>query len=191
MRLRVTLLHDGTNADVEAALTALWRAIPPEDVDVHLVTIDDASVVPAWRTLKALRSISDFLSRDRCDVIHAWLARPALICGLLRQLPDRPALITGVPGTARRMESSALASAAHITAGFLADMVTTWHPDTARWLVEAGLPSSAVAVVPRPGEDTDDPATLRRAAAHNVRLYDEAVARNLPTWRRFVRLPRL
>ena len=186
MRLRVTLLHDGSNADVEAALTALWRAVAPADVDIHLVTLEQVGYVPGLRSARGAKAIAQYLSRDRCDVIHAWLARPAVVCGVLRLLPDRPALITGVPGTAARMEQSPIASAAHLAAGFLADMVTAWHSDTADWLVRNGLPSDAVALVRDPSRADD----LEAVARHYVRLYDEAVARRRPTWRRCIRMPK-
>ena len=187
MRLRVTLLHDGSNAAVEAALTALWRAIPAEDVDVHLKSLDNASVMPWVRTVQSVRDIYPWLTRDRTDVVHAWLARPALVCGLLRQVPDSPALVTGIPGSAAQMDRAPLASAAHLAAAFLADMVTPCHADTAQWLIRSGLPSAAVAQVKDAGL-VDDPAAIAR---HHMHLYNEVVARDRPTWRRYIRLPRL
>lgn len=182
-RLRVTLLHDGTNADVDASLTLLWRAIPPSDVDVNLITLQEFGIVPGLRTVRGVREISKYLSRDRCDVVYAWLARPALVCGLLRTLPDRPVLITGVPGTVTRMENHPGASAAHIAAGFLADLVTTWHPETADWLVRSGLPSDAVAVVENVALVSDS----GRAASTYLRLFSEADARRRAVWRRYFR----
>ncbi|GEM_PF-3570678 len=187
MRLRVTLLHDGSNADVEASLTYLWRAIPAQDVDVNLVTLDRFGALPGLRTLRGLRDIEPFLNRDRADVIHAWLARPALLCGLLRLVPDRPVVITGVPGTVSRLENEPLAAAAHISGAFLSDLVTVWRPATRDWLVRNGVPSDAIEILPDLSV-ADDPDALARRA---VRLYDEAVARRRPIWRRFVGLPRL
>ncbi len=182
MRLRVTLLHDGTNADVEAGLLALWRAIPAEDVDVHLLTLTPEGMLPGLRTLRGLRRILPFLDRERCDVIHAWLARPALLSALLRNLPDRPAVITGVPGTMARMDAEPVPSAAHIAAAFLADMATALDPDVADWLVRSGLPSNAVTVVRDCARADDQAAVARR----HVRLYEEVAARRRPVWRRFV-----
>lgn len=187
MRLRVTLLHDGTNADVESALQALWRQIPAADVDVHLITLSPDGYLPGLRTLRGLRRIEPFLSRDRCDVVHAWLARPALLAALLRNVPDRPAVITGVPGTMGRLDTERLPAAAHLAAAFLADMATTWHADVADWLVRSGVPSASVAVVRDCSRVDDRDAVARR----HVRLYSEVVARRQPVWRRFIRLPSL
>ncbi len=187
MRLRVTLLHDGSNADVEAALTTLWRAISPAEVDVRLVTLEQIGLIPGVRVVRGARLIEPYLSRDRCDVVHAWLAAPAFVCGLMRLWPDRPAVISGVPGRAVRLDNSPMASAAHIAGGFLADLVTTWHADTVDWLVRNGLPSDAVAQVEDPTR-SQDPVAVARSY---VRLYDEVASRRRPIWRRFVKLPSL